>query len=204
MSMGSTSCDVHHVTHKQVLECVDTLAARVVTQNASHYQPNKQNHVCIILGWMFRQNHVCIILGWMQIIMDYFLALFSKLVSRANISIVFSWNLQNPFMWDYLEQIYEHLPFFVADYTGVGQIIDDIECTWIDWPVNLHTVMLLTSMFIPIIQRFHRPNWSDVFLVPPGQNSVHAVTAVHWLEFLLPHTHKHAITTSAWLYIWDK
>ena len=36
---------VHHVTHKQVLECVDTLATRMVTQNTSHYQPGGSDKI---------------------------------------------------------------------------------------------------------------------------------------------------------------
>ena len=50
--------------------------------------------------------------------------------------------------------------------------------------------LLLTLMFNQIIPEISQVNWPDFVLVPPGQNSVCAVTAVHWLESLLLHTYK--------------
>ena len=61
--------------------------------------------------------------------------------------------------------------------------------------------MLLTSMFIQIIHaEISQVNWSDFVLVPPGQNSVHAVTAVLWLESLLPHTYKQLLLVHDFIY----
>ena len=37
-----------HVTHKQVLECVDTLVARLVTQNIIPYQPHTYKQLLLV------------------------------------------------------------------------------------------------------------------------------------------------------------